>query len=232
MNPTAKNFKKSKVLVWVTIFSLALSPAVNAGWFSRDPDPDPKPNFFRRMGRAVTAIFHKKDRVQVSASDVKALSSYSAEEWVSEPPIEEVPQVESPRYAVMPEPDVEAPAPRAPREEEPLAPVIASNEPAEKNVQAYVRKLKTLILKKASLPPEAKGTGLKETVKVYFVLNADGTIQKAFIPEELRSSFGYINEAAIATVQEASLQFPPLPEALAAQKEPLFNIEITYEDTP
>lgn len=218
---------KMKFLLAAVLFFFA-STQVEAGWFFNNPDPD-RPNIFKRMGRTVTGLFKKKERLEVSPAEVRRYSPEPEEEWVSASSIESIPQAEPSSFVEepMPAPRPERVASKKPRP----APTAEPFDEQEVSVERYVEELKKLILRKATLPEEAKGTGIKETVKVYFVLDSIGGLKKVYIPEKYRSSYGFINEAAMATVKEASPEFPPMPKNLGQLKEPLFHIEITYEDT-
>lgn len=191
-------------LLFFTVFLLS-APFPQESLFAA-ADPDRKPNIFVRFGKGITesvsGLFKKKKPVVVL-------------------PVENDPAglpLSSPKQYSLDEP-VESPVENNPV----LQPVPAT-------LPEYTRLLQRTILSYAALPKEAEGSGLSESVKVFFVIYPSGEIGRIFVPEKYRSRYGYLNEAAITAVRRASRQFPPFPPALRASKEKLFYIEILFED--
>ncbi len=199
-------------LMVITLFSAV---SVEAGWFRRDPDPDKKPNIFVRMGKgmadSVTGLFRKKEPVVILPNETPAPR-----------------RVEPTRpSSVLPERRIiSSPRKEVPVKPLPATPVVTKSQSPED----YLREIQQIILKETRIPVEAKGTGIAETVRVYFVLYPSGELGKVFVPAEYRSQYGYLNEDAMATVYKASYQFKPFPSSMKASKEKLMSIEIKYQD--
>jgi len=196
----------------VLVLVLFQCQTVQAGWFGNS-DPDRRPNIFSRMGKglvdSVTGLFKKKEPVARYPYNEETYDTGYLDETILEEPsssfqstLEEVAAIET-----------------SPSEE--FVPQDLTN--------PYFRRLQRIILSYAHVPIEVQGSGLTESVKVFFVVYPDGEIGKVFIPERFRSAYGFINEAAIDTVQRASTEFPPFPSNFEPT-EKVFNIEILYED--
>ncbi len=189
--------------------------ATSAAWFKRDADPDRKPNIFSRMGKgvsnSVTGLFRKKEPIEVLPTEEVGSG------WVTYPPKSQPRSIEPVQSQPVSQPVFAKPV-KTPKKAK-----------LEMTPQAYLQDIQQQILSQATLPQEAKGMKLSETVRVYFVLNATGVLGKVFIPEEHRSEYGFLNEAAITTVHEASRSFKPFPSSMDPS-EKLLSIEIKFQD--
>ena len=200
-------------LMVVTLFSAV---STEASWFRRDPDPDKRPNIFVRMGKgvtnSVTGLFRKKEPVVILPNQT--------------PTPRKVEPVRP--SSVLPERRIISSPPKEVPVKKPVAPAPVAKK--SQSPEEYLREIQQIILKETRLPLEAKGTGIAETVRVYFVLYPSGELGKVFVPAEYRSQYGYLNEDAMATVYKASYQFKPFPPSMKASKEKLMSIEINYQD--